>query len=472
MSKKVEAIIKDKTTIVLTEDAQKGDYIDLGNLSNVDLTNLEQQLSNAKDTVYQKKLAEAKSAWQENLNKELALQEAKLVSQYKEELQALEQKLKTAELEASNKYQESLRAQDAKSSQEKQQLELAMAELKNQLANAELTAKTKFQEDLRTQDAKASQEKKQLELAIAELKNQLSNADLKAENVYKEKLIGLQKEHQKEMDDLHKKYDELNNVYQFLKNQKAAQSNNNLGASLELACDAIVRDALQAGLANCTWEKDTKYKKDESDIKDKNSKADYIFKVYLTPEHLPNELLTSICLEMKDESPDSTDRTTNEDHYNKLHKDRNKDNCKYALLVSTLSFKNDNLPPIYRVLEYPDMYVVQPAYMMTFINMIVSLTMRFQDLIINSKENELNLSKQAEFLDQFESLKNTYLDKPLDGLTSRISGILEQTEKARASINNIDKLCTEITNQYIDAIEAKLDKFTSNMKTNYRKLNK
>ena len=40
MSRKVEAMIKDKTTIVLAEDASRGDYIYLANLTNVDLSNI------------------------------------------------------------------------------------------------------------------------------------------------------------------------------------------------------------------------------------------------------------------------------------------------------------------------------------------------------------------------------------------------------------------------------------------------
>ena len=223
-------------------------------------------------------------------------------------------------------------------------------------------------------------------------------------------------------------------------------------------------------MQNCTWEKDTKAKKEDDEHK--GTKADYIFKIYLTPDHLPEELLTSVCLEMKDENPDSKKTKTNEDHYKKLDGDRKKNNAKYAVLVSTLDFKNENLPPIYRVLEYPDMYVVRPGYMLTFLGIIVSLTTRFQDLITSSINSELSLKKQTQFLDEFEALKKTYLDNPLDGLTKKVNGILEQTEKARASINNIDKLCVEITNQYIENIESKLDNFDAKMKTSYRKLNK
>lgn len=430
MSRKVEAMIKDKTTIVLAEDASRGDYIDLANLTNVDLSNIEKQVSDAKEAIYQKKLNEAKKEWQEALAKELKAQENELDAKHQLALQAMQQKLEAAEL----------------------------------------VAKTKLAEELKEQELNALRAQQKLEQANMALKEQLANADLKAQNAYQAKVIELNEQHQKELDVQRTKYEELNNEYQLLRNQKAAVNNKMIGENLENYCDAQMREALQGGMQNCTWEKDTKAKKEDDE--EKGTKADYIFKIYLTPDHLPEELLTSVCLEMKDENPDSKKTKTNEDHYKKLDGDRKKNNAKYAVLVSTLDFKNENLPPIYRVLEYPDMYVVRPGYMLTFLGIIVSLTTRFQDLIISSINSELSLKKQTQFLDEFEALKKTYLDNPLDGLTKKVNGILEQTEKARASINNIDKLCVEITNQYIENIESKLDNFDAKMKTSYRKLNK
>ena len=49
-----------------------------------------------------------------------------------------------------------------------------------------------------------------------------------------------------------------------------------------------------------------------------------------------NELLASVCLDMKDENPDSKNKLKNSDHYSALDKNRNKKGCKYAVLVSTL----------------------------------------------------------------------------------------------------------------------------------------
>lgn len=503
MSKKVEAIISDKTIIVLAEDANKGDYIDLANLTNVDLSNLEKQVADAKDTIYQKKLSEAiaketkikeaefKALSEEALRKQEALYNKDLQDKL-EEINGLKAKLEGISKEAklsyqeellgiNEKHQEALRKQEALYNKELQGKLEEINGLKAQLEGISKEAKLSYQEELlninekhqkslREQEAKFNQAQAKLQAEIAELKMRLESASSDAKLAYQDELIKLQKDFYDALEAEKAKYEQLNNDYLLLRNQKAATNNKMIGENLETFCDAAAREAMQAGMLNCTWEKDTKAVKGEGE--EKGTKADYLFKIYLNEEHRPEELLTSVSLEMKDENPDSKDPKTNEDHYKKLDSDRTKKGAKYAILVSNLEFKNSNIPPIYRVVEYPDMYVVRPAYMVTFLSLIVSLTMRFQDLIISSINSEISLKKQTEFLDQFESLKNTYLDKPLDSLTKKVNEIMEQTEKARVSINNVDKLCVEIINQYIGVIESKLNNFDAKMKTNYRKLDK
>ena len=49
---KVNVIVKDKNTLVLTEDAKAGDHIDLTSLTVVDLSKVEEAINNNKDVVY------------------------------------------------------------------------------------------------------------------------------------------------------------------------------------------------------------------------------------------------------------------------------------------------------------------------------------------------------------------------------------------------------------------------------------
>ena len=43
--KKISVIVKDKNTLVLDEDASKGDWIDLTSLSSIDTSGLEESIS-------------------------------------------------------------------------------------------------------------------------------------------------------------------------------------------------------------------------------------------------------------------------------------------------------------------------------------------------------------------------------------------------------------------------------------------
>ena len=82
--KEIKVIVRDKNTIVLDEDAQKGDYIDLTSLKSVDLTQIENAIASGKDQIYEKKLEEAKKA--DELQKQLDLEKssANIKQQYQE----------------------------------------------------------------------------------------------------------------------------------------------------------------------------------------------------------------------------------------------------------------------------------------------------------------------------------------------------------------------------------------------------
>ena len=86
-----------------------------------------------------------------------------------------------------------------------------------------------------------------------------------------------------------------------------------IGENLEATCNDEMESYMQNGFFNCTWQKDNEVVK--NDDEKKGSKADYIFKVYATDEHKPEELLASVCLDMKDENPDSKNKLKNSSHY-------------------------------------------------------------------------------------------------------------------------------------------------------------
>ncbi len=229
------------------------------------------------------------------------------------------------------------------------------------------------------------------------------------------------------------------------------------GNDLEAWCDNEVTSYMQNGLFNCTWVQDTKNVRDEDESK--GSKADYIFKVYASDKHLDDELLASVCMDMKDENPDSVNKKSNADYYKQLDKNREKKNCKYALLVSNLELDKPNILPIFKVREYENMYVVRPAYLMTFLNMIASLTTRFSELILSKEAEELELKSKFALLEEFEEIKKTYLDKPLESLEKSIADITKNTESISKAVRNIDEQCDKINRTYINQIIEKINKY-------------
>lgn len=263
-----------------------------------------------------------------------------------------------------------------------------------------------------------------------------------------------------------KKLSEKENAYQMLQRQKAALNVKQTGEDLESWCHNEMLSYMQNGLQNCTWKKDNDVVKNDGETK--GSKADFIFRVYASERHGDDEELTSVCLDMKDENPDSANRKKNADYYRELDKNRTKKVCRYALLVSNLETDKPNDLPIFKVNEYPDMYVVRPAYMMTFLNMIASLTARFSELILQEIKADLEVKSQSELLEEFEKIKTTYLDKPLDSMKKQVEEIRKNSESIVRASEKIQTSCETIARSYIEAIEDKIANFEVKIKKEYR----
>lgn len=241
-----------------------------------------------------------------------------------------------------------------------------------------------------------------------------------------------------------------------LQRAKASMNVKQTGEDLEAWCDNEVTSYMQNGLFNCTWEKDNKVIKEEGESK--GSKADYIFRIYASELHKEDEELASVCMDMKDENPDSVNKKSNTDYYKRLDKNREKKKCKYAVLVSNLEMDKPNVLPIFKVNGYDDMYVVRPAYLMTFLNMIASLTTKFADIIMD-QENEISLKTKFALMQEFDDIKKTYLDNPLGMLEKAINEITKNSNNIRTAVQNIDSQCDKINESYINQIQAKIGRF-------------
>lgn len=444
---KIKVQIKERTVLELLEDAKKGDVIDLNDIEQVDLSIITNMINMKKDEVYNKKIEDFKKILKleyenkiEKLNSEFTLKEVeydnnynKAEKEYKDKIKELNQKNENTILqmklteenkynELHNKYELLLSNFDLKINEKENELEAKYSKTINELKNEQKLLES-------TQSIELEKIKANFELEI-------------------EKKLNKQKEEY--LESLNKKTEEID----YLKKQKASYNIKQTGEDLESWCDNEVTSYMQNGLLNCKWIKDNKAVKQDGEYT--GTKADYIFEIYATKDHNNDELLASVCLDMKDENPDSKYKKANADHYVQLDKNRIKKNCKYAILVSNLEIDKPNVLPIYKVREYDNMYVVRPAYLMTFLNMLTSLTTKFGDLLLTQK---LELKEAKEIIKIFDDIKKTYLDKPLESLENEIGKIEKSTENIKKAATDIENTVETIKNSYINKIENKLTKF-------------
>ena len=483
---KVKVIVRDQKTLVLEEDAKKGDIIDLNELTTVDLDLIEKAISDNKDKVYNDKFNALQKSFnqeKENLlvkeqvkhNEEIAKlnqvvqdlknqlfnKEKEITNKYELKLQTTINDSKSKEKDIEVRYDKDLQALKDENKRIKEQQELLINSIKSEKEKELLAFKEETNQKYILEKEKTNEIINNLNLSLT---RKQSETDIALLNKEKElKLI-----YEKEINNLKDEITSKTNALNELTFQKSIKNVKQTGEDLEAWCDNEVTSYMQNGLENCEWIKDNDVIKEKDETK--GSKADYLLKIYASSERKENELLTSICMDMKDENPDSVNKKKNEDYYKQLDKNRNKKNCKYALLVSNLERDKVNDLPMFKVRSYEDMYVVRPEYLMVFLNLVVSLNVKFKELLIETnKEKQLYLDS-LELEEEFEKLKNTYLDKPLETLEKQVKEIGDQTEKIITAADKIKEANRKIVNNYIDEIKNKLDRF--NIKRLSKKLDK
>ena len=89
--KQLQVIVKDKNTLILSEDGMKGDQINLAELANVDLTAIEEVIDVGRDQVYLKNINELKLIMQQEHNQSLEIQRLDLMRKHNEEVNTLKE---------------------------------------------------------------------------------------------------------------------------------------------------------------------------------------------------------------------------------------------------------------------------------------------------------------------------------------------------------------------------------------------
>lgn len=420
----IKVKIINSTTLELLEDAKKGDIISLNEIMEVDSSFINELILKSKDN-------EIETRAKQESNKQLDIYKAN----YETKLLENEKKIK-AELEKDYKTKEdNFNREKDRLNQTIQSNQITINNLNNEIKN--------LKDDIQT-------------------KIKLSNQELEIK--HNNETVKLKENFAKEKEYLIEKNNEINKKYNALSLQKSSLNVKQLGEELENWCNNEFQQASIAGFSNCTWEKDNTVVK--LDDQTKGSKADYIFKAYLNNEYKEENMLASVCLEMKNESNVSTNKKKNSDYYSKLDENRRKKNCEYALLVSELEYTSSNDCPIQKINGYEKMYMVRPQYMISFLSLIYSLANKYKQAILNRKQDEYNFKAKKELEEEFENLKQTYLDKPLIALEKNVESLSKNNAEILKFATKNSELLTEITNKTIKSIKDKIERF------NIRKISK
>lgn len=243
-------------------------------------------------------------------------------------------------------------------------------------------------------------------------------------------------------------------------NRETKKATKSIGENLEQWCDNEFKNAQLCGAFEyCTWNKDNISVKDDNDHNKKGTKADYIFKSYASSAMNDDEILTSVCCEMKSEDHTSSNKQTNKSHWAKLESDRKKKNCEYALLITELEMENDFV--VQKVKEYPNMYMVRPRYFVIFLGLLNTIAIKFKgkELKLIAQEKKLNqeyLTKQ-EIEDNLIKLKNVILNNSVKNIESNAANIKKNSENIIVLANKSWEQADTIINTHISSLSNKIN---------------
>ena len=492
MAKIKDVTIINSSTIKLNVDCKKDDIIDLNDLNSIDSTILLEKINSNRDEIYNKKIEELKLQLEKDKKNEIAIAvnvaENKLNEEInKKELEINELKNKILTEADSKKSAVELAKQETeiKYNTEKQDLSLKLQELQSKLDSFENQKKIELDNLKKELELVQLNKVNELNNQIISLNEKLKSKDLEIENAVinktndlnneittlneklKSKDLEIENAVMKKVEELNKTISEKDFEINKLTLAKSSTQIKMLGEQLEVWCNNEFNNYALCGFDNTTWYKDNTSVKGDDDVA---TKADYIFKVYATEDKKDVDLLTSVCCEMKNESPTSKTKKKNSDHYLKLDKDRIKKGCEYALLVSELEWNSDNDVPIKKVPEYEKMYVVRPQYFITFLSIVYSFGMKYKDLLVNNNLEKEKFKDSQVIIDEFDKFKEGILNKLNKKLTEEVDKIVRQSESIKKSADTILSSAEEIKTKVIADINKRIENY--NITKLVKKINK
>lgn len=420
--KKINVVVKDKNTLMLDEDASKGDIIDLTSLNSIDNTNVEALIDAGKDKIYNDKL----NAYKESTKRNIELEKENALKDLNNKIKELENKLDEAnkdkseairlkELQLKNEFNDKENKTNLDSMKKLQEKEAKINQLQNELNEFNLKKELEIKDKLESKEKELSNK----DMAIMKLNSEIE-ANKQSYKLEEEKL---KSEYEIKM----KGKDE---EIAFYKDLKTRQSTKMLGETLEQHCEVAFNSIRMTAFPNAYFEKD-------NDVVE-GSKGDFVFREK-TEDGI--EFL-SIMFEMKNEADLTATKHKISDFYDKLDRDRKNKNCEYAVIVTTLEADSElyNAGIVDVSYKYPKMYVIRPQF---FIPMITLLRNAALNNVNNLKELKA-IREQNIDITHFEDNMNEFKDKFSKNYESAATHFSKAIDEIDKSISHLQKIKDEL----------------------------
>ena len=506
--KKVNVIVRDKNTLILDENALKGDLIDLRDIDKVDFDSINNALEQGISKSYKEREEAIKKSIEAENKSEILKIEKELNDKYVKTINELNTKLseKTHENELNlinkendvkAKYEDVIaqlktklfnfdvdkkhaeemlnKENEAKISkiqnelniikeQNQQKLDLEkmkslkeVEELKNQLQQEISNIKQKAQTDLKDKEIELERQKFAYEEKISKLNEKIINADTVKE-------LALSKANEENSKQLNIKNDEISKlkatidskdeVIEYYKDLKTKMSTKMIGETLEQHCLNSFNQIRTSAYPNAYFEKDNA-------ISNSGSKGDFIFRDFLDGVEY-----VSIMFEMKNEADTTSTKHKNEDFFKELDKDRREKMCEYAVLVSMLESDSElyNTGIVDVSYRYPKMYVVRPQMFLSIISLIRNAALesaKFKKEVIEMRNQNIDITN---FEDNIEKIKTGFeknyklaSDKYNDAI-KRIDQAIDTLKKIKDALEGSENNLRLANNKLNDLSVKKLTK--------------
>lgn len=400
--KTVKVSIQDENTLILQEDASRGDLIDLKSIheTDIDKTSIESVVNSIKRDKFDEELKKALEARDREYALKLQLKEKELGDQSKDTI--IDKDAVIADLRAKLEASENVK-------------ELAVTKAVS-VVQTELT----------------------------EITTKLESKDAEKENL----ALQLKERYEGQIKD-------REDTIERLKDMKAKLSVKLVGENLEQHCQNEFNSVRTTMFPFAYFDKDNEAIRDDDELK--GTKGDFIYRDY---ESQGGAEVVSVMFEMKDEQDVSANKQTVESHLDKLDKDRKKKGLEYAVLVTLLEADNElyNRGIVDVSFKYEKMYVIRPQFFLPLVSLLKNANMKTAEdkrQLIAARNSNIDIEN---FVDNMETWKSGWANNMKNAGKKHVEAV-EQIDKA---IKDLEKArdALMLSDKHLLTAENKMDDLT------------